>query len=372
MPKSVSVEFAAARAAGDEVRATELVGAMTDSVEAAVAEIQELVPLGRLWDPAAEVQRAVPAGVAALLDVHSAARPVRGQTSGDPHLHVHCRILNLGLQQGGQVASVNYWMLYQNIRPLNSLFEAGLRSRLETLGYATVDSTHGERREWASFELGRQDAELSAALSARTEHVQMLALQEWEGRQAELLASLQLARALQGAMGIAGEPVLDLTQAERDLCRPTPREVSALSRASRERKLATTRAELAQEWGRVCAAHGYHHQPSDPSEPPAGRTRSAGAGRWRGSAGMRSPRTVWSPAGRCSTAPTSSSTWHLGRCAGGSTRQRCGVWWGGSRRGRRGCRRPSTNPWAPSPRRSRWPWSGRPSRGRSTSPARRR
>ena len=268
VPKSVSVEFAAARAIGDEVRAAQLVGAMTESVEAAIAEIQELVPLGRLWDPAAEVQRAVPARVAALLDVHSAARPVRGQTSGDPHLHVHCRILNLGLQQGGQVASVNYWMLYQNIRPLNSLFEAGLRSRLEELGYATVDATHGERREWASFELGRQDAELSAALSARTEHVQMLALHEWEGRQAELLASLQLARALQGAMGIAGEPVLGLTQAERDLCRPTPREVAALSRASREQKLATSRAELAEEWGRVCAAHGYQHQPADLPEPP--------------------------------------------------------------------------------------------------------
>ena len=266
--KSVSVEFAAARAAGDEVRAQQLLGAMTESVEGALAHIQELVPLGRRRVGAEGVQVAVPAKLTALLDVHSAARPVRGQSSGDPHLHVHTRVLNLGLQEDGQVASVNYWQLYQNIRPLNALFECGLRARLEQLGYATVDTTHGEHRHWASFELAKQDEALSMALSARTEHVQHLAALEWEQRQAGLLATHQVAAALQGAAGVPGQPILELTQAQREAVRPTAAQVAALSRASREQKLAETHAELAEEWGRVVAAHGYRHSPSDAPQPP--------------------------------------------------------------------------------------------------------
>ena len=275
VPKSVSVEFAAARAASNEVRSSQLIGAMTESVEAAIGQIQDLLPLGRRREGREGTRRAVPARVVALLDVHSAARPVRGQTSGDPHLHVHARILNLGLQDNGDVASVNYWMLYHNVRPLNALFECGLRSRLENLGYPTVDATHGERREWASFELARQDEGLSTALSARTEHVEMLATREWGERQAELLASLQIASALRAAIGVPSEPVLELTVAQREAVKPTAKEVAVLSRASREQKLATSHADLAAEWGRVCAAHGYRHLPSDPPRPSCRPAESA-------------------------------------------------------------------------------------------------
>ena len=287
VPKSVSVEFAAARAAGDEVRAGQLIGAMTASVEAALGQIQELLPLGRRREGKEGTRRAVPARVAALLDVHSAARPVRGQTSGDPHLHVHARILNLGLQDNGEIASVNYWMLYRNVRALNALFECGLRSRLEDLGYPTVDATHGERREWASFELARQDEGLSTALSARTEHVEMLATREWEKRQAELLAGLQIISALRAAIGVPSAPVTELSVAQREAVKPTAKQVAALSRASREQKLATSHAELAAEWGTVCAAHGYRHLPSDPPQPscrPAGSARERAMARMVGEA----------------------------------------------------------------------------------------
>jgi conjugative relaxase-like TrwC/TraI family protein len=268
VPKSVSVEFAAARTGGDEVRAGQLVTAMTEAVEAAIGEVQELVPLGQRRVGREGTRRAVFVKVAALLDVHSAARPVRGQTSGDPHLHVHARILNLGLQSTGTIGSVRYWMLYGNIRALNALFECGLRSRLEGLGYETVDTAHGERREWASFELARQDENLSLALSARTEHVQMLATSKWEERQAELLASLQVASALCAVLGVPSAPVTTLTVAQREACRPTTKEVAALSRASREQKVVRSRAELAEEWGRVCAEHAYRHLPSDPPQAP--------------------------------------------------------------------------------------------------------
>ncbi|MBJ7595059.1 MAG: AAA family ATPase [Candidatus Dormibacteraeota bacterium] len=267
VPKSVSVEFAAARAAGDEVRAQQLIGVMTDSVEEALEHFQELIPLGRRRVGTEGVQVAVPAKVVALMDVHSAARPVAGQTSGDPQLHVHTRLLNLGLQPGGQVASVNYWMLYQNIRGLNGLFEAGMRTRLEDLGYGTVDASHGDRRRWSSFELERQDEKLSARLSSRQDRIESLVEQEWARRSTELLATLQITAAVQAGMGLPARPVQALSQRQRALCKPTPREVAVLSRASREQKLATTRAELAQEWGTVVDAFGYQHQPAEPPTP---------------------------------------------------------------------------------------------------------
>jgi len=148
---------------------------------------------------------------------------VSGQSSGDPQLHVHTRLLNLGLQPDGQVGSVNYWMLYQNIRGLNGLFEAGMRSRLEELGYGTVDASHGERRRWSSFELDRQDERLSARLSSRQERIESLAQQEWERRSAEMLAALQVSAALQLGMGLPSAPVQALSQRQRALCRPTPK-----------------------------------------------------------------------------------------------------------------------------------------------------
>ncbi len=126
----------------------------------------------------------------ALLDVHSAARPVAGQTSGDPQLHVHTRLLNLGLQppdpqaspdRPAPVASIHYWMLFQNIRALNGLFEAGLRTRLESLGYRTVSTEHGDRRRWSSFELEREDDQLSARLSSRQARVEALARRSGNG-----------------------------------------------------------------------------------------------------------------------------------------------------------------------------------------------
>ncbi len=275
VPKSVSVEFAAARAAGDEQGAQQLIEAMAGSVDEAIRHFQELVPLGRRRMGREGVQVAVPAKVVALMDVHSAARPVAGQTSGDPQLHVHTRLLNLGLQPKADppgdgrppVASVNYLMLYQHVRALNGLFEAGLRSRLEELGYPTVSTEHGERRKWSSFELERQDEALSARLSSRQARVEALVQEEWQRRQSELLAALQIAAALRNAMGTATEPVLALTQRQRSLVRPTQKQAAALSRVSREAKLATTRAELAEEWGRVIAEHGYRHLPSDPGAP---------------------------------------------------------------------------------------------------------
>lgn len=63
-------------------------------------------------------------------------------------------------------------MLFQNIRALkNGFFEAGLHTRLENLGYRTVSTEHGDRRRWSSFELERQDEQLSARLSSRQARV---------------------------------------------------------------------------------------------------------------------------------------------------------------------------------------------------------
>jgi len=48
-----------------------------------------------------------------------------------------------------------------------------------------------------------------------------------------------------------------LTEVERQALRPTPKEVQAVSRASREQKMPRDRAELDAGWGAQLARHGY-------------------------------------------------------------------------------------------------------------------
>ena len=161
-PKSVSVEFAAARAAGDYVRAAQLVEDIEASVRVGLDTFCQLLPVARRG-----LHSSLPmhAQLAALTNVHSAARPVKGQAVPDPHLHVHTRILNVALGADGKWSAVDYRALYHNVRVLNGLVEAEMQHRLQARGYATVAVTHSEKREndplrterqpWRSFELAR-------------------------------------------------------------------------------------------------------------------------------------------------------------------------------------------------------------------------
>ncbi|MGP8159605.1 MAG: relaxase domain-containing protein, partial [Candidatus Dormibacteria bacterium] len=246
-PKSVSVEFAAAAAAGDRQRCGELLSDLGTAAATGLATFSELIPLARRGARGAEPMAATPV---ALFNVHSAARPVRGQAAPDPHLHVHMRILNCAKGADGRWSAVDSRVLYHDIRSLNGLIEAELGSRLRARGYETVGAEHGEHRPWQSFELERVPEPLRDAMSQRQALVEQLAQRQWDRDADRLSQNL-------------GRP---LNWSERQALRPTQDQVQALSRASREAKIPQSRAELAAAWGRVIDDHGYGHQPP-PSSP---------------------------------------------------------------------------------------------------------
>jgi hypothetical protein len=246
-PKSVSVEFAAAAAAGNRQSCSDLLGDLEGAAAAGLATFSELIPLARRGARGAEPMSATPV---ALFNLHSAARPVRGQAAPDPHLHVHMRILNCAKGADGRWSAVDSRILYHDIRSLNGLIEAELGSRLRARGYETVGAEHGEHRPWQSFELERVPEPLRDAMSQRQALVEQLAQRQWDRDADRLSQNL-------------GRP---LTWSERQALRPTQDQVQALSRASREAKIPQSRAELAAAWGRVIDDHGYGHQPP-PSSP---------------------------------------------------------------------------------------------------------
>jgi conjugative relaxase-like TrwC/TraI family protein len=253
VPKSVSVEFAAARAAGDEERAQLLIRDVEASARVALERFAELLPLAR--QAAGSTQPAMARSVV-LFNTHSTARPVRGQSVGDPQLHVHMRVLNLAKGDDGRWSSVNFRVLYHNVRVLNGLAESELQTRLRARGYETVPARHGDRRQWQSFELAHVPTPVIQSVSTCQAYVERLAQKLWEQEAVELQGRINEARAQEGL------PPRELTAAERASQKPTLKQVQALSRANREDKLPLSRGELAAAWGRVLSQHGYRHQSS--------------------------------------------------------------------------------------------------------------
>jgi hypothetical protein len=247
-PKSVSVEFAAAFAAQDRTRCVELLEDLQGAAATGMATFAELLPLARRGARGAAPMQATPV---CLFNVHSAARPCRGQAAPDPHLHLHMRLLNLAKGADGRWSAIDSRVLYHNIRSLNGLIETELQSRLRGRGYATAGAEHGPYRPWQSFELDRVPEALRDAMSHRQALVEQLAQQQWDRDAGRLSEHL-------------GRP---LTWSERAALRPTQDQVQALSRASREAKIPQSRAELAAAWGRVIDDHGYGHQPSGDGPP---------------------------------------------------------------------------------------------------------
>jgi len=140
-PKSVSVEFAAARATGEYLRAAQLVEDMEASVRVGLETFCQLLPVARRG-----LHSSMPmhARLAALTNVHCAEQPVPGQTVRDPHLHVHTRVLNVALGADGKWSTVDFRALYDNVRVLDGLIEAEAQHRLQARGYTTVAVTRWE------------------------------------------------------------------------------------------------------------------------------------------------------------------------------------------------------------------------------------
>jgi conjugative relaxase-like TrwC/TraI family protein len=289
-PKSVSVEFAAARAAGDERRAQLLIRDVEASVRVALERFAEVLPLARRGAHSSQPMMARPI---ALLNTHSTARPVRGQSVGDPQLHVHVRVLNLAKGEDRRWGAVNFRVLYHNIRVLNGLAETELQSRLRARGYETVPAIHGDHRQWQSFELARVPPEVMQAMSTRQALVERLAQRLWDQQAEELQDRINRAR---DAEGLAPR---ELTTAEYVSQRPTIKQVQALSRANREDKLPLTRAQLAAAWGQLLGRHGYTHQAGGdgvdlrPRDSDRSRVSAAIADWALGPEGLTVQRSVW-------------------------------------------------------------------------------
>ena len=134
-PTSVSVEYAAARAAGDALRAAQLVDDIEVSVWVGLETFTQLLPVVRRG-----IHSSMPmhAQLLALTNVHSAEQPIKGQTVPDPHLHVHTRILNVALGADGKWSPVDFRALYDNVRVLDGLIVAEMQHRLQARGYQTV------------------------------------------------------------------------------------------------------------------------------------------------------------------------------------------------------------------------------------------
>jgi hypothetical protein len=134
-PTSVSVEYAATGAAGDHVRAAQLVDDVEVSVWVGLETFCQLLPVVRRG-----IHSSVPmhAQLVALTNVHYAEQPINGQTVPEPHLHVHTRILNVALGADGKWSAVDFQALYYNLRVLDGLIFMELQHRLNARGYQTV------------------------------------------------------------------------------------------------------------------------------------------------------------------------------------------------------------------------------------------
>jgi conjugative relaxase-like TrwC/TraI family protein len=90
----------------------------------------------------------IPTGVAAATFVHRTSR------EGDPQLHTHCVLANLGRRPDGTYAALDATPLYEWGRAAGSVYQEELRRRLtERLGVEWGPDRHG-CREMAGFELG--------------------------------------------------------------------------------------------------------------------------------------------------------------------------------------------------------------------------
>lgn len=248
-PKSISVEIAALKAAGREDEARALVEGWERAAVSAFQIYQRQLPLGRRDGEPAQAQ------LVALANTHSASRPVAGQSVGDPHLHVHLRILNLARLEDGSHSAVNQLLLFRNVRAFNALAESEYQAWLHERGYETRMVTHGQRREWTSFELAQTSDEVIAANSTRQRRVEELALEEQQRR-----AGLRLEALNQERRGLGLAALAELPAVEFAACRPSFRDMQALARASRESKLPLSRDEQVAVWREQLA----HHQLQEP------------------------------------------------------------------------------------------------------------
>ncbi|MDG6745483.1 MobF family relaxase, partial [Staphylococcus aureus] len=154
VPKSVSI---LALVGGD----ARLVVAVRDAAAATLAWTERNVAEARVWNGRGQVPETTGRFVAATF-LHDVNR------SGEPQLHVHNVIANATRTADGKWRALHADQLYERQHVMDAVFLSALRSRVETLGFATIPRHDGRN---GAFEIAGVSRAVVEAFSGRSAEI---------------------------------------------------------------------------------------------------------------------------------------------------------------------------------------------------------
>uniref|UniRef100_UPI001577152D MobF family relaxase n=1 Tax=Sphingomonas bacterium TaxID=1895847 RepID=UPI001577152D len=154
VPKSVSI----LALVGGDVR---LVVAVREAAAVTLAWVEANIAEGRVWNGKGQVPEATGRFVAATF-LHDVNR------SGEPQLHVHNVVANATRTADGKWRALHADQLYERQHVMDAVFLSALRSRIETLGFATIPRHDGRN---GAFEIAGVSRDVVEAFSARSAQI---------------------------------------------------------------------------------------------------------------------------------------------------------------------------------------------------------
>ena len=154
VPKSVSI---LALVGGD----ARLVAAVREAAAATLTWTERNIAEGRVWNGRGQVPEVTGRFVAATF-LHDVNR------SGEPQLHVHNVIANATRTADGQWRALHADQLYERQHVMDAVFLSALRSRVETLGFATIPRHDGRN---GAFEIAGVSRAVVEAFSVRSAEI---------------------------------------------------------------------------------------------------------------------------------------------------------------------------------------------------------
>ncbi|GAN15636.1 relaxase domain-containing protein (plasmid) [Sphingomonas paucimobilis] len=154
VPKSVSI---LALVGGD----ARLVAAVREAAAATLTWTERNIAEGRVWNGKGQGPEVTGRFVAATF-LHDVNR------SGEPQLHVHNVIANATRTADGQWRALHADQLYERQHVMDAVFLSALRSRVETLGFATIPRHDGRN---GAFEIASVSRAVVEAFSGRSAEI---------------------------------------------------------------------------------------------------------------------------------------------------------------------------------------------------------
>ncbi len=154
VPKSVSI---LALVGGD----ARLVAAVREAAAATLTWTERNIAEGRVWNGKGQAPEATGRFVAATF-LHDVNR------SGEPQLHVHNVIANATRTADGKWRALHADQLYERQHVMDAVFLSALRSRVETLGFATIPRHDGRN---GAFEIAGVSRAIVEAFSGRSAEI---------------------------------------------------------------------------------------------------------------------------------------------------------------------------------------------------------